>query len=493
MSDKYKIFYVTPEVTPFVKTGILSEISGGLPKALKELGHEIRVMMPNYKRINARRYVLRDVIRLRDMGVDLLGKKVNVSAKSAFLPNSKVQIYFLDNKEYFARDGMFVDPKTNKDYADNDVRFNLFCKGCLETLRMLHWQPDIFHCSGWQSAFFVVCLKAILADDPFLSGIRVTFSLDTLTAEMLTRTMKLENAELTAETLKCDQALNDDGSFSLIEAAFHHADLVFIGDEQENKELLESPEKIKGGQALLGRYRDKIGGLNRAIDDTIWTSNTNKEINNQYNIDNIEKKAGNKKDLLSRLELSYDEKTPLLGIVVPENKLDGFELFLQSFIDILDLGVQIAAFGVSGGYYDAKLKMISERFPRQFSYQSKLNESILHQLFAGADIFINPALEEPFGENHLFSLRYGTIPVVSIPCGNFSNMVDFEENPESGSSYFYDHSDESGLLSSLTNATQLFKETGSWRTLMKNAILEDHSWHLVAPGLVEKYHKTFSM
>ena len=120
MKKMVKIFYIAPEVAPFVKTYQIADVTGAFPKALKEMGHDIRVMMPNYKRINARKYVLRDVIRLKDMIVPFGDGEIHVSAKSAFLPNSKVQIYFLDNRDYFGRDGIYSDPQKKVAYKDND-------------------------------------------------------------------------------------------------------------------------------------------------------------------------------------------------------------------------------------------------------------------------------------------------------------------------------------------------------------------------------------
>ena len=152
MQKILKVLYISTEVSPFAKTGGLADVSESLPKELKESAHDIRIFMPKYGSINERKYVLREVIRLKDIQVPVGNKIVIANVKSSFLPNSKVQIYFIGNKEYFNRTGYYVDPKTNKDWKDNAERFVFLSRAALEILKKLHWQPDIIHCNDWQTA-----------------------------------------------------------------------------------------------------------------------------------------------------------------------------------------------------------------------------------------------------------------------------------------------------------------------------------------------------
>ncbi len=151
--NQLKIWYISSEVYPFAKTSILGDITGSFPKSIKTKNHEIRVIMPKYKTINERKYILREVIRLRDIPVTIDGETKIVNVKSAFLPDSKVQIYFVEIQDYFGRVGLYTDNKTGKEYADNAQRFAYFCKAALETLKILSWKPDIIHCNDWQTVF----------------------------------------------------------------------------------------------------------------------------------------------------------------------------------------------------------------------------------------------------------------------------------------------------------------------------------------------------
>ena len=162
-----KICYVSSEVVPFAKTGGLADVAGALPIALKDLGQDVRLMMANYKSINERKFTLREVIRLKEVHVNLGQETKVVDGKTAFLPNSKVHVYFLHIPEYFDRKELYTDPTTGKDFEDNAERFAFFSKSVLETLKLLYWQPDIIHCNEWQTALIPFYLKTIYKNDDY--------------------------------------------------------------------------------------------------------------------------------------------------------------------------------------------------------------------------------------------------------------------------------------------------------------------------------------
>ena len=158
---------VFPEIAPFPGTAEVGRVGGSLPVVFKEMGHDVRIISPQYRAINERKYVLRDVIRLQNIEVPLDGETVRVNVKSAFVPNSKVQVYFIDYKPFFFREGLYSDPKTGKPYPDNGKRFILFSRSVLETLTKLQWQPDVIHCHDWQSGLIPFLLKTVYHDNTF--------------------------------------------------------------------------------------------------------------------------------------------------------------------------------------------------------------------------------------------------------------------------------------------------------------------------------------
>jgi glycogen synthase len=179
MSRPLNILFVSSEVDPFAKTGGLADVSSALPKAIKDLGHEIRIMLPRYRFIGERKFRLHDIIRLKEIPIPVGINTAIGNVKSSFITNQKdkVQVYFLDNEEYFGRDGIYQIPATKKDYKDNDERFIFFCRGVLETLKRLGWQPDVIHCNDWQTGLIPAYLKTIYKDDPFFRNVKSVFTI----------------------------------------------------------------------------------------------------------------------------------------------------------------------------------------------------------------------------------------------------------------------------------------------------------------------------
>ena len=175
--SQFKIWYLSSEVSPFAKTGGLADVTAALPKSFKTKNQEIRVMMPKYKTINERKYILREVIRLKDIPVTINNVTKIINVKSAFLPESKVQVYFIEIPEYFGRVGLYKDNTTGKEYADNAERYAYFCKGAIETLKILSWRPDIIHCNEWQTSLVPFYLNTMYKDDEFLQGIKTVFTI----------------------------------------------------------------------------------------------------------------------------------------------------------------------------------------------------------------------------------------------------------------------------------------------------------------------------
>ena len=181
--NQYKVWYISSEVSPFAKTGGLGDVAGAFPKGVKSCNQEVRVIMPKYKSINERKYILREVIRLKDIPVTINDVTRTINVKSAFLPDSKVQIYFVEIPEFFNRSGYYSDKATGKDFPDNVERFAYFCKGALETLKILSWRPDVIHCNDWQTSLVPYYLQTVYKEDDFLQNIKtvlMVYAVDTV-------------------------------------------------------------------------------------------------------------------------------------------------------------------------------------------------------------------------------------------------------------------------------------------------------------------------
>jgi len=182
MPRPLSILFVATEADPFIKTGSIGDLAGSLPKTVKSMGHDIRVMLPGYASINPRRFQIHNLLRMKDIEIPMGGLNEHAQVKSSYLnsENQKVLVYFLANERYFNRDGLYFHPLTKKYFSDNDERFIFFCRGVLETLKRLRWQPDIIHCNDWQCGLIPAYLKSLYRDDPFFKNVRTLFTVYSL-------------------------------------------------------------------------------------------------------------------------------------------------------------------------------------------------------------------------------------------------------------------------------------------------------------------------
>jgi starch synthase len=491
MKNKFKIFYVSSEVLPFVKTGGLAEVSGALPKALKELGHDIRVMMPNYRVVNERKYTLRDVIRLKDMDVEMRGKMVKANGKSAFLPDSKVQIYLLNFKQYFDRDGLYQD-SAGRDYPDNAERFSFFCRGCLETLKLLQWQPDIIHCHDWQTALIPVYLKTILKDDPFFKGTAVLLTVHNLACQGVFDPSIVEVAGLPPDMFHPGSILELQGKVNFLKAGLMTADLISTVSQAYALEIQQNPESGMGLEGVLRSRSQSLVGTVNGVDYAEWNPETDTLIPHQYSASNLDPKVLNKQALLNQRGLTFDEEIPLIGMVSSLNEQKGLDLLEQALDDMLAQKLQMVILGAGEEKYQKLLTRFAKKYPRQLSVNLRSDKTLTHLIQAGADMFLMPSRIEPGGTGQLHAMRYGTIPIVRAIGGLEETVQNYDSRTESGTGFVFKKYEKDDLLKAIERALKVYHDKKRWTKLMKNAMRQDFSWKATAEKYVKLYARIVS-
>jgi starch synthase len=487
MKNKLKIFFVSPEVSPFAKTGGLADVSAALPKVLKERGHDVRVMMPNYRAVNERKYTLRDVIRLKDMAIPVGGQMVKASAKSAFLPDSKVQIYLLYHKQYFDRDGLYQN-SAGDDYADNAERFIFFCRGCLETLKLLQWQPDVIHCNDWQTALIPVYLKAIYQDDPFFKDLPVLLSVHNLAYQGIFDAAVVQKTGLPQDMFYPGSILEFYGKLNFLKAGLLTADMISTVSQTYAKEIQQSAECGMGLEGVLHARRNDLHGIVNGANYAEWDPANDKLIANTYSAADLAPKALNKQALLNRLGLTFDEETPLLAMVSRLDSAKGIELLDEAFDRLMAMGVQMAVLGTGDEKYYKTLTRLAKKYPRQVSVTLRFDNALAHLIQAGADMLLMPSRFEPCGLSQIQAMRYGTIPIVRAAGGLAETVDNYDPRAETGSGFVFKKYDADDMLKAVERALKLFQDKKRWAKLMKNAMKQDYSWE--AAG--EKYAKLYA-
>jgi starch synthase len=474
-----KIFYVSSEVAPFAKTGGLADIANSFPKALKAREHDIRVMMPKYRFIHDRRYTLRDVIRLRDIALDLPGNDtLNLNTKSAFIDDAKVQIYFADIAEMFNQKSPYVNPETGKDYDNNLQRFAYFSLAAINTLKHLYWQPDIIHCNDWQTALIPVYLKTIFKDDPFFANCKTVFTIHNMAFQgifPLTESASIGIAdfpELTGE----DGQLAFHGKMNLLKGAILFSDKITTVSPGYLTHLLENDENAFGLlEALRMREKDLVGILN-GIDTETWNPQTDKNIETQYGLDEIDSKVSNRQALLDELDLTLAEDKPLIGFVARLTEQKGVGLLLDNLEQWLTDNLTLVVLGSGDKAYEKQLLALMKKYPERLAVKIGYDEKLSHRIQAASDIFLMPSFFEPCGLTQLYSLRYGTLPLAFHTGGLIDTITDLDKRPETGTGFLFDKFSAKALNERLRQAMALYQQRDVWRAAQERAMQQDFSW-----------------
>ncbi len=487
MKNNFKVYYVASEVTPFVGGGRLAATAGALPKALKDLGHDIRMMMPNYRGVNERKYVLRDVIRLKDMPITFKQEQLRASGKSAFLPDSKVQIYFLDYKPYFDRLSIYHDPKTKKPYADNGERFLFFALGCLETLKLLHWQPDVIHCNDWQTALIPVLLRTVYKNDPFFKNVHV----------LLTVYNFAEQGDFSAEVLAqgnipgaqfypgVEESLN--GKANFLKAGLLNSDLVNIAGEAYAKSVQHDAAMTHGLADVLRLRRKSLVGVSGGVDTMLWNPETSLHLETHFNSNTLAGKLQGKKAFCEANALYFEEKTPLLVIQSKSNSshaADEVEKVLQRLLH----KTQIVLLGVC----DGKLQKAAAKFMKshagRFLHKAEFDEQFRHRLLAAADLFLLPVCDDYEPESYLQAMQYGALPITFDHLAYTEAVVDYADKPNAATGFLYSSCKGEAMAKAVESAASAFVDKKSWVKIVKNAMKKDNSWNSAA----EKYTRLYT-
>jgi starch synthase len=487
MKNKFKIFFVSPEVSPFAKTGGLAEVSGALPKVLKERGHDVRMMMPNYRAVNERKFTLRDVIRLKDMAVPVGEQNVKANGKSSFLPDSKVQIYLLYHKQFFDRDGLYQNT-AGQNYADNAERFIFFCRGCLETLKLLQWQPDLIHCNDWQTALIPVYLKTLYKDDPFFQNIPVLLSIYNLTDQGIFDASVVQKAGLPQELFYPDSRLEFYGKFNFLKAGLLTADMISTVSQAYAKDIQQSAEHGMGFEEVLHARRNDLHGIVNGVDYAEWNPANDKFISHPYSAADPAPKVLNKQTLLNRLGLEFGGETPLIAMISRLDDAKGHELVDEGFDRLMALGVQMVVLGTGDEKYHKMLTRLAKKYPRQLNVTLRFDNALAHLIQAGADMLLKPSRYEPGGLGQIQAMRYGTIPIVHGAGGLAETVQNYDPRAETGSGFIFKKYDADDMVKAIERAIKVFQDKKRWAKLIKNAMKQDYSWEATA----EKYTKLYA-
>ncbi|MBE0642848.1 MAG: glycogen synthase GlgA [Bacteroidetes bacterium] len=488
MAKPMSILFVSSEVVPFAKTGGLADVSAALPQVVRELGHDIRIIMPKFAAVSDRKFKIHDIKRLTDMPIQLGDRTFLGSVKSSFLTNikTKVQVYFLSNEQLYCRSDLYVDPKTKEAWPDNDDRFIFFCRGVIETLILLGWKPDIIHLNDWQSGLIAALLKTEYANEPLFKNTKVVFTVHNAAYQGVFPKTSFVKTGLPDKAFKLE-GIEFHGDINLLKAGLMYADAITTVSPTYAKEVRSTKEYGYGLEGVFKKKARKTYGILNGMDVSIWNPEIDKVIPKTYSAETLEGKLENKKALCDHFKLPYDPRVPVIGIVSRLADQKGFDLIQEKLEDLMKMDLQLVVLGSGEKKYEDLFTKAAKKYKKKVGAHIGFDEELAHLIEAGADMFLMPSKYEPCGLNQMYSLRYGTLPIVRSTGGLADTVEDLDAKPKSGTGFVFEKYNAKQMLDTIKRALSAFGDEKMWQAAMKRAMMKDNSWDASAQKYIELY------
>jgi starch synthase len=475
-----RIAILTSEAVPFAKTGGLADVSGALPKALIEHDCDARLILPLYDQIDRR--LLNDEI-IENVPVEWRGRVHAVrflcSDTAADAP-----AYLLEAPEFFARPDIYG-------YQDDHIRFAFFSRAALALVKHLDWQLDVVHGNDWPCGFAVAELRARRRYDSFFQNTKTLFSLHNVGYQGLFDAGDLWWLGFGDSPERDDFML--DRTASALKAGIIAADALSTVSPRYAREI-QTREQGHGLDWLLRARSNRLVGITNGVDYTVWNPETDPQISANFSAEDLSGKRECKLDLLRRFSLPQDADRPVLAIISRLVGQKGCDLIRMSADWILQTGAFFIALGAGAKEYEDFLQRWHDIAPQQVGvYKGYAGEPLAHQIEAGADMFLMPSLYEPCGLNQMYSMRYGTVPIVRATGGLDDTVQQYDPRTGTGTGFKFGPYEASALLEKIREALYFYARPDNWQKIQRNGMIVDNSWTAAAKKYLELYEEMLKL
>jgi starch synthase len=479
MSKKLNILFAAAEVVPFAKTGGLADVAGALPKALHKLGHKVIVVMPRYYSIDTKK--LERIYEPLGVPMGVMGEFWAAVYKTK-LPHSNVEIYFIDYEHYFGRSRLYEDD--NGGYHDNDNRFVFFSKAALQLCKMLHFTPDIIHANDWHTAAMPLLAKTRFVHD-FANAASV-LTIHNLQHQGHFNKGIIDVMEVGWEHFNPYELESFDG-INILKGGIAVADAVTTVSKKYAQEI-QTPEFGFGLDGHIRAHNHKLFGILNGVDYDEWNPATDSYLTVNFDVDDMSGKIECKKDIQRYFQLPLREDVPLIGFVGRFVEQKGIELIAGVINGLLDLDIQVVMLGTGEDWAEEFFSEVSY-FRDNFALHVGYSNELAHKIEAGSDMFLMPSIFEPCGLNQIYSLSYGTLPIVRAAGGLDDTIVNFDEENNRGNGFkFYDATEESLYNTVLWAVDIYYNKKEAFKRMQKFAMQEHFSWEDSAKEYEHVYH-----
>ena len=477
------ILMVASEVAPFAKTGGLADMVGSLSKKMETLGHNLNVVLPYYRMVkerNFRIYPLKKTLRIK------ISDKIVVGEIMTARMGRNITVWFIKNDDYYDREGLYGTEKG--DYEDNAERFTFFCRATLELIKVMGFKPDIIHCHDWQIGLIPVYLKTLFKSDPHFATIKTVFTIHNLAYQGVFSKLDMPLIGLPWEVFT-PEGIEFYGKINFLKAGIIYADLVSTVSNRYAQEI-QTKEFGCGLEGVLRSKKENLYGILNGLDYEEWDPEADRFIFKNYSRTDLANKKDCKKNLLEEFKIEIKEDAPLFGLVSRLVEQKGIDLVVEAAYEITKLG-GLVILGKGDEDYEKLIAGLINRYPDKVGVRLDFDEPLAHRITAGCDFFLIPSRYEPCGLNAIYSLKYGTVPIVKATGGLDDIISEFIFNTGKGNGFkFYGYSKDQ-FLTCISTAMKVYKRKKLWHRLLENSLSSDHSWKSRSIEYENLYSKVF--
>src|SRR5690242_14283614 len=474
------IAFAASECVPFSKTGGLADVVGALPRALAALGHQVSVYVPRYRQTKLSD--AKTVVRSITVPFDDRYRFASVASAG---DHSGVRFYFVEYPPFFDREALYG--TSAGDYPDNAERFALFSRAVLEASKILG-APHVFHCHDWQSALIPVLLRTQYGEDPAFREVATVFTIHNMGYQGLFSPDTLPLLTLPWDLFTISK-MEFFGNVNFLKGALVYSDFITTVSRKYSHEI----QTAEFGFGLEGVLRDRastVAGILNGVDYDEWSPQADKFIAAKYSPEDLTGKGQCKQDLLATFGVANpDLRLPVVGIVSRFAAQKGFDLIAQIMDRLAREDMILVVLGTGDKEYEEMFLRLQRQFPHKVAVKVAYDNAIAHKIEAGADMFLMPSRYEPCGLNQIYSLKYGTVPIVRATGGLDDTIEPWDARAGKGTGFkFYEYNGES-LLLTIKAALQAFRDEASWKVLMRNGMARDFSCNASAKEYVKVYER----
>ncbi len=478
-----KVCLVASEIVPFAKTGGLADVTAAIGRYLHGHGHDVRLLMPMYRGVREGGWAFEPVAAVQDVAVRFGERRFTFSISTAGLPESGAPVHFVRCPELYDRDGIYTSD------ADEHLRFAMLARACLLYCQWTQWAPDVIHCNDWHTGLLPFYLKHGYSWDRLFHGTRTVLTIHNIGYQGRFSAEVVPSLELSDHRHLLYQEDLERGELNFLKTGLLYADVLTTVSETYAREI-QGEELGMGLHELLRRRSDHLVGIVNGVDYAAWDPERDRLLPHHYSARDLSGKRRVKQALLERLGLPLDAGVPVFGIVSRMTGQKGFELLPDILAVLLQAeDLRLVVLGSGEERYERYFDWLGRTFPTKCAFRNGYDEELAHWIEAGSDAFVMPSRYEPCGLNQMYSLRYGTVPIVRRTGGLADTVQDYDPASGRGTGFVFDAFTADALYHALRRCLETWRDRAAWERLMRSGMAQDFSWERQGRHYVALYER----